>query len=159
MSNALALLLGQVHGLVCPDSIFVTIDGDWKLGGLDMTCEIDDNGSHLATMQANPNLLPALYKCPELKQSALPRNFPGWGFDIWAFAVLCKDGIFVEGEDSFTIGTIPGDLRRACKAAHDERPSRRPSPRKILDNAAASFAHNPFVSAMETLENWALKVR
>eukprot|EP00750_Incisomonas_marina_P027886 INCI6258.1.p1 GENE.INCI6258.1~~INCI6258.1.p1 ORF type:complete len:562 (-),score=89.90 INCI6258.1:2571-4256(-) len=161
--RALAFLnmdCSMVHGLVCPDSIFVTPDGDWKLGGLDTVCEVDTTGAnvHLAALQSNPNLQPQQYKCPELKQTALPRNTPAWAFDMWAFAVLCIEVVFSHDDpDQDAIVAVPKDLQRACKASQDARPSRRPSPRKVLDNASASFAHNPFVKTMTALEHWALK--
>lgn len=32
-----------VHGNLCTTSVFLTKAGDWKLGGLDLLCDVRDN--------------------------------------------------------------------------------------------------------------------
>ena len=142
-----------------PDAIFVTVEGDWKLGGLDLVTDIEPNNSHLSFLKDWSRLLPAEYRSPELSQHRqTPSKIPAWACDMWSFATLCNTVLF-PGTPEAATGTMPKDLQRACRAATATTASRRPSPRKVLDNAAMSFAHNPFVSTMTTVEKWALQVR
>jgi len=54
-----------VHGNICPESIFVTRGGDWKLGGFYLSGPLDTSGPNLLFREWS-HILPNKYKSPEV---------------------------------------------------------------------------------------------
>jgi len=144
-----------LHGCICPQSLFVTKAGDWKLGGFDLT------SSSISTLfQANLGLIPSRYQAPEIQKKDFNRlnEGPIWAADSWALGCLIYEtfnGPLQRAQNLTRPGNIPQPLLTYYRGLLNTNVKQRLSPRKLGE--LPLFVNNPLVESMTFLSTLALK--
>ena len=145
--------VGVVHGLLSPDSVFVTRGGDWKLSRFDLSGKIDASFLDRQSMLSQP------YSCPARAASdrAAMRNMPIHAIDAWSLGVLIHTiycGETSRIEDLQHASKIPRGLRQAYQRLLKSKPEQRLNPSSLCKLKHFS---TPLVQSMMFLEEIMIK--
>ncbi len=143
------------HGMVCPDAIFVTPSGDFKLGGFDLITPLgigDGNAGgpsqHFRTYEGS--VCPPDYRSPERvggRYDVLQQSAPIHSLDCYSLAVLI-DYIYSH-PNAGTSGSVPPALQKALARMKNESPKLRPRLAPLLK---CPIFDNPHVKAEKFLD-------
>ena len=138
--EALVFLHNQAklsHGNVCPDSIYVTPGGDFKLGGFDLvTPTSEEQGGlslHFRTYDS-AGVCPDDYRSPERiaqrYDSMSGVNYPVHSMDCYSLAILIE--YIYSHPNAGTGGKVPQMLQKALVRMKNEGPKLRPRLQPLL---------------------------
>ena len=142
------------HGMVCPQAIYVTPGGDFKLGGFDLITPIgiEDGGGgptpHFRTYEAA--LCPDEYRSPERlgqRYDVLQQSAPVHSIDCYSFAVLIE--YIYSHPNAGTNGKVPPPLQKALLRMKNESPKLRP---RLAPLIKCPVFDNPYVKAQIFLD-------
>lgn len=155
--DALGFLHAQAklaHGMICPDAVFVTPGGDFKLGGFDLVTPlgIADGGGgptpHFRKYEAS--VCPADYRSPERlsgRYDTLQQSSPLHSIDCYSLAVLIE---YIYTHPSVgTNGQVPAPLKKALVRMKNDSPKLRPRLQPLLK---CPVFDNPYVKAQIFLD-------
>ena len=148
------------HGMVCPDAIFVTPGGDFKLGGFDLITPLgiadgggggDGGGPTPHFRRYEGAVCPPDYRSPEraggrydvLQQSSSPVH----AIDCYSLAVLIE--YVYSHPHAGTAGQVPPPLRKALARMKNDSPKLRPRLAPLLK---CPVFDNPHVKAEKFLD-------
>lgn len=150
--EALGFLHAQAklaHGMVCPDAVFVTPAGDFKLGGFDLITPIgiEDGGGgptpHFRKYEAA--VCPADFRSPERvsgRYDVLQQSAPLHSVDCYSLALLIEHVYSHPGAG--TGGQVPTPLKKALVRMRNDSPKLRPRLAPLL---RCPVFDNPYVKA------------
>lgn len=150
--EALGFLHAQAklaHGMVCPDAVFVTPSGDFKLGGFDLITPvgIEDGGGgptpHFRKYEGA--VCPPDYRSPERvshRYDLLQQSAPVHSMDCFSLAVLI-DYIYSH-PNAGTSGQVPAPLKKALMRMKNDNPKLRPRLAPLLK---CPVFDNPYIKA------------
>lgn len=150
--EALGFLHSQAklaHGMICPDAIFVTPAGDFKLGGFDLITPmgIEDGGGgptpHFRTYEGL--ICPPDYRSPERvsqRYDVLQQSAPLHSIDCFSLAVLVE--YIYTHPNAGTSGQVPAPLKKALLRMKNDSPKLRPRLAPLLK---CPLFDNPYVKA------------
>lgn len=148
----------MAHGRICPSSIFVTMGGDWKLGGFALLSEVTSSGpsSHFI---ANDFCLEAKYKSPERLAHHWKTigSGPTWALDIYSLGCTFYSFFnrsFTTNTDALSKANVPKEFHSGYKRMLDELPNSRIRPAKLRTHA---YFKSTLIKALEFVENLAVK--
>lgn len=142
------------HGMICPDAVFVTPGGDFKLGGFDLVTPlgIADGGGgptpHFRKYDAS--VCPADYRSPERlngRYDTLQQSAPVHSIDCYSLAVLIE--YIYTHPSAGTNGQVPAPLQKALLRMKNESPKLRPRLQPLLK---CPVFDNPYVKAQIFLD-------
>jgi SCY1-like protein 1 len=142
------------HGMICPDAVFVTPGGDFKLGGFDLVTPlgIADGGGgptpHFRKYDAS--VCPADYRSPERlngRYDTLQQSAPVHSIDCYSLAVLIE--YIYTHPSAGTNGQVPAPLMKALLRMKNESPKLRPRLQPLLK---CPVFDNPYVKAQIFLD-------
>ncbi|TPX45292.1 hypothetical protein SeLEV6574_g03948 [Synchytrium endobioticum] len=145
-----------VHGNLLRSSVFVTPAGEWKLGGWDLCCSLqEDNPIFVSTAL---KWVDDKYLPPEVRKASWPlvKSNPPFVVDAWMFGTLIYE-IFngvLPRQDGFSNGSIPPQLLPVFHRLVADDPRQRPSMPLLETNP---FFHHPLVHTVKFLDQIALK--
>eukprot|EP00986_Skeletonema_menzelii_P006599 scaffold2520_cov135-Skeletonema_menzelii.AAC.4 len=151
-ANAAAAKLA--HGVLCPDAVFVTPGGDFKLGGFDLVTPlgIADGGGgptpHFRKYDAA--VCPADYRSPERmsgRYDTLQQSAPVHSIDCYSLAVLIE--YIYTHPSAGTNGQVPVPLKKALLRMKNDSPKLRPRLAPLLK---CPVFDNPYVKAQIFLD-------
>eukprot|EP00912_Choanoflagellata_sp_UC4_P000384 UC4_evm5s236 len=154
------------HCNVCLASIFVTPDGDWKLGGCDYMFGVEDGQGDLCLEVMGPSkyMPPEMTnKSPLEMRKALKRHKQYiWASDMWGLGCFIWEvfnGILPNPSKLKGVGSIPKNLLPHWASLLGQEARSRPSPAKFLESCQSTnqYMENTFVSANLFLEELSLK--
>lgn len=137
------------HGMICPDAVFVTPAGDFKLGGLDLITPIgiEDGGGgptpHFRKYEGH--ICPNDYRSPERlgqRYDVLQQSAPVHAMDCYSLAVLIE--YVYSHPNAGTSGQVPTPLKKAILRMKNEAPKLRPRLAPLLK---CPVFDNPHVKA------------
>lgn len=150
--EALCFLHAQAklaHGMVCPDAVFVTPAGDFKLGGFDLITPlgIEDGGGgptpHFRKYESV--VCPPDYRSPERvsqRYDILQQSVPVHCIDCFSLAVLIE--YIYTHPNAGTSGQVPPPLKKALMRMKNDSPKLRPRLAPLLK---CPVFDNPYVKA------------
>eukprot|EP00510_Aplanochytrium_minuta_P003953 CAMPEP_0184019906 /NCGR_PEP_ID=MMETSP0954-20121128/9033_1 /TAXON_ID=627963 /ORGANISM="Aplanochytrium sp, Strain PBS07" /LENGTH=780 /DNA_ID=CAMNT_0026301667 /DNA_START=217 /DNA_END=2559 /DNA_ORIENTATION=+ len=152
-----------IHGNISLDSIFVTVGGDWKLGGLYIVGEVDTiERAPCRLFREHSNILANKYKPPERQKNqwnAVARSVHG--SDIWALGCVmfeCFNGIATDSNEFMQTSRIPSFLRKLYTQMLSSNPEDRPDAEKLYKSQGFQRAFkNRFFACNLFLEEIQLK--
>ena len=137
------------HGMVCPDAIFVTPAGDFKLGGFDLVTPIgieDGGGGPTPHFRKYEGLVcPPDYRSPERvsqRYDILQSASPVHSVDCYSLAVLIE--YIYSHPNAGTSGQVPPPLKKALLRMKNDSPKLRPRLAPLL---RCPVFDNPYVKA------------
>mmetsp|Transcript_37930 Transcript_37930/g.81023 ORF Transcript_37930/g.81023 Transcript_37930/m.81023 type:complete len:840 (+) Transcript_37930:120-2639(+) len=137
------------HGMICPDAVFVTPAGDFKLGGFDLTTPIgieDGGGGPTPHFRKYEGVVcPADYRSPERvgqRYDVLQQSAPVHSIDCFSLAVLIE--YIYTHPNSGTNGQVPAPLKKALMRMKNDNPKLRPRLAPLLK---CPVFDNPYVKA------------
>jgi len=142
------------HGMICPDAVFVTPGGDFKLGGFDLVTPlgIADGGGgptpHFRKYEAS--VCPADYRSPERtsgRYDTLQQSAPVHSIDCYSLAVLIE--YIYTHPSAGTNGQVPVPLKKALLRMKNDSPKLRPRLPPLLK---CPVFDNPYVKAQKFLD-------
>jgi len=142
------------HGMICPDAVFVTPGGDFKLGGFDLVTPlgIADGGGgptpHFRKYDAA--VCPADYRSPERmsgRYDTLQQSVPVHSIDCYSLAVLIE--YIYTHPSAGTNGQVPLPLKKALLRMKNDSPKLRPRLAPLLK---CPVFDNPYVKAQIFLD-------
>eukprot|EP00946_MAST-07B_sp_MAST-7B-sp1_P003249 g3249.t1 len=145
--------VGVVHGLLCPDAVFVTKGGDWKLSRFDLAGHVD------AAFLDRQRMLMSPYACPARASSdrSVLRNMPLHAIDAWSLGVLIHTiycGEAARREQLQQTSKIPRGLKQAYQKLLKSVPEQRINPSRIVNLRHFS---TPLVESMLFLDEIMIK--
>lgn len=122
------------HGYVCPDSIFVTPGGDFKLGGFDLVTPLGEGGgpTNHFRMYDPAGVCPDDYRSPERlsqRYDAMASN-PVHSMDCYSLAILIE--YVYSHPNAGTGGKVPAPLQKALARMKNDAPKLRPRLQPLL---------------------------
>ncbi|KAL3771799.1 hypothetical protein ACHAW5_005354 [Stephanodiscus triporus] len=156
--EALDFLHGQAklsHGMVCPDAIFVTPSGDFKLGGFDLITPLgiadgDRGGPTPHFRKYEGAVCPPDYRSPERvgqRYDVLQQSAPVHSLDCYSLAVLIE--YVYSHPNAGTAGQVPAPLMKALARMKNDSPKLRPRLAPLLK---CPVFDNPHVKAEKFLD-------
>ncbi|GAM20001.1 hypothetical protein SAMD00019534_031760 [Acytostelium subglobosum LB1] len=144
------------HGNVNTTTVFVTKAGDWKLGGLDLLCDIRDSNPIL---KQHGDIVPVKYKPPEITKGLWPQinTAPPIAIDSWMLGCLiyeCYNGPMSKSDDVRDLSKIPKEVHTSYQKCFAAKAESRLNPSKFLE---CPYFNNIFVETCVFLENITLK--
>lgn len=142
------------HGMVCPEAVFVTSGGDFKLGGFDLITPlgIEDGGGgptpHFRTYEAA--VCPDDYRSPERigqRYDVLQQSAPVHAIDCYSLAILIE--YIYSHPNAGTNGQVPSPLKKALLRMKNDAPKLRPRLQPLLK---CPVFDNPYVKAQMFLD-------
>lgn len=142
------------HGMICPDAVFVTPSGDFKLGGFDLVTPLgiaDGAGGptpHFRKYDAA--VCPADYRSPERmsgRYDTLQQSAPVHSIDCYSLAVLIE--YIYTHPSAGTNGQVPAPLKKALLRMKNDSPKLRPRLAPLLK---CPVFDNPYVKAQIFLD-------
>ncbi|KAL7542148.1 hypothetical protein ACHAXR_011561 [Thalassiosira sp. AJA248-18] len=137
------------HGMVCPDAVFVTPAGDFKLGGFDLITPVgieDGGGGPTPHFRKYEGVVcPTDYRSPERvsqRYDVLQQSAPVHSIDCFSLAVLI-DYIYTH-PNAGTSGQVPPPLKKALMRMKNDSPKLRPRLAPLLK---CPVFDNPYVKA------------
>lgn len=154
---------GFTHGLYGPLAIFVTTQGDYRLGSFELCQKGMDTGTAIASRR---RVGPTFSGWPEPPGLLQEGGIPSIGIDMWGAAVLIAYVFASAGAGSYGMEMefdlaraqkdIPGDLRKSFQELQNPKPLRGRSPiAEII--ALPFFQKNSAVEVFSFLANLQLK--
>ncbi|KAL7490075.1 hypothetical protein ACHAW6_015802 [Cyclotella cf. meneghiniana] len=153
--EALVFLHNQAklaHGMVCPDAIFVTPGGDFKLGGFDLVTPLGEESGgptpHFQTFDA-AGVCPDDYRSPERiaqRYDAMHSN-PVHSMDCYSLAILIE--YIYSHPNAGTAGKVPAPLQKALVRMKNDSPKLRPRLQPLLK---CPIFDNPYVKTQLFLD-------
>mmetsp|Transcript_4141 Transcript_4141/g.10509 ORF Transcript_4141/g.10509 Transcript_4141/m.10509 type:complete len:829 (-) Transcript_4141:230-2716(-) len=150
--EALGFLHAQAklaHGMICPDAVFVTPAGDFKLGGFDLITPVgiaDGGGGPTPHFRKYDGLVcPADYRSPERagqRYDVLQQSAPVHSVDCYSLAVLIE--YIYTHPNAGTGGQVPPPLKKALMRMKNDSPKLRPRLAPLLK---CPVFDNPYVKA------------
>eukprot|EP00574_Skeletonema_japonicum_P007417 CAMPEP_0201713734 /NCGR_PEP_ID=MMETSP0593-20130828/461_1 /ASSEMBLY_ACC=CAM_ASM_000672 /TAXON_ID=267983 /ORGANISM="Skeletonema japonicum, Strain CCMP2506" /LENGTH=796 /DNA_ID=CAMNT_0048202915 /DNA_START=12 /DNA_END=2402 /DNA_ORIENTATION=- len=142
------------HGMICPDAVFVTPGGDFKLGGFDLVTPLgiaDGGGGPTPHFRKYDGAVcPADYRSPERmsgRYDTLQQSAPVHSIDCYSLAVLIE---YVYTHPSAgTNGQVPVPLKKALLRMKNDAPKLRPRLPPLLK---CPVFDNPYVKAQIFLD-------
>eukprot|EP01091_Cochliopodium_minus_P013333 TRINITY_DN4272_c0_g3_i3.p1 TRINITY_DN4272_c0_g3~~TRINITY_DN4272_c0_g3_i3.p1 ORF type:complete len:952 (-),score=298.91 TRINITY_DN4272_c0_g3_i3:33-2888(-) len=145
---------GFVHGNLKIDSIFVTPGGDWKLGGLELTCKLTED---LSILRNHFKVIGEKYIPPELTSGnfndVLQNNKSN--YDCWllgCFLVNVFSGDFQGAQSTRVLKNIPKELTNEYKGLVGP-----PNTRAFDYFLNSPYFRNSFIQTCLFLENISVK--
>ena len=142
------------HGMVCPDAVFVTPAGDFKLGGFDLITPVgieDGGGGPTPHFRKYEGLVcPADYRSPERvsqRYDVLQQSAPVHSIDCFSLAVLIE--YIYSHPNVGTNGQVPAPLKKALTRMKNDSPKLRPRLAPLLK---CPVFDNPYVKAETFLD-------
>jgi SCY1-like protein 1 len=144
------------HGMVCPDAIFVTPSGDFKLGGFDLITPLgvgDGASSGGPTPHFNKfegAVCPHDYRSPERvsgRYDLLQQSAPVHSIDCFSLAVTIE--YIYSHPNAGTNGQVPPPLQKALARMKNDAPKLRPRLAPLLK---CPVFDNPHVKAEKFLD-------
>lgn len=142
------------HGMICPDAVFVTPAGDFKLGGFDLITPIgiEDGGGgptpHFRKYEEH--VCPNDYRSPERlgqRYDILQQSAPVHAMDCYSLAVLIE--YIYSHPNAGTAGQVPTPLKKAILRMKNDAPKLRPRLAPLLK---CPVFDNPHVKAETFLD-------
>ena len=140
--------LGFVHGLICPESIFVTKNGEFKLWSLELLSNVE---SEMHYFQARENTLSALagarFRSPERENGEWEKVKRSFAMtDVWSLGHTIP---------ALFNGPVPLELDKLQKKMVHPQPVARAKVARLLQSEC--LASHPYVKSMLFIEEIALK--
>ena len=143
------------HGMVCPDAIFVTPAGDFKLGGFDLITPLgiadgDMGGPTPHFRKYEGAVCPPDYRSPERvggRYDVLQQSSPVHSVDCYSLAVLIE--YVYSHPHAGTAGQVPPPLKKALARMKNDSPKLRPRLAPLLK---CPVFDNPHVKAEKFLD-------
>ncbi|EFA75473.1 N-terminal kinase-like protein [Heterostelium album PN500] len=159
ITKALSFINNDVnltHGNVNTTTVFVTKSGDWKLGGLELICDVRDMNPFL---KQHGDQVPVKYKPPEVTkgQWSQVNTAPSYAIDSWMLGCLiyeCYNGPMSKSEDVRDLSQIPKPVHQSYQKCFANKIENRLNPTKFLE---CPYFQNIFVETCVFLENITLK--
>lgn len=137
-----------LHGNLGLHSIFVTPNGDWKLGGLELACNVGIPGD-LDHFCKHAHLLDEIYCSPErLQRESLTAKSPPYYVDMYAFGQCVQRAFNAMDLD------MPRAYGKYLTSMLHADMKRRPTPQKLLESSMFSSEH---LALVESIGELALK--
>jgi len=137
------------HGMICPDAVFVTPAGDFKLGGFDLITPLgisDGGGGPTPHFRKFEGLVcPPDYRSPERvsqRYDVLQQSAPVHSIDCYSLAVLIE--YIYTHPNAGTNGQVPAPLKKALMRMKNDSPKLRPRLPPLLK---CPLFDNPYVKA------------
>ncbi|EDQ90765.1 uncharacterized protein MONBRDRAFT_15474, partial [Monosiga brevicollis MX1] len=157
VTKALEFLAGAgfIHRNVGMGAIFVTSQGDWKLGGMELLCTKETPYEELPMPPCR------VYEPPEVIKGQHGRGHV-WSVDMWGLGCLIHEahhGLLENPEELKTMSKMPKSIIPHYAVLISTNPKTRPSPREFLDQGRApgKYFKNEFIDAVLFLEELAVK--
>ena len=140
--------------MICPDAVFVTPGGDFKLGGFDLITPIgiEDGGGgptpHFRTYEAS--VCPEEYRSPERcgqRYDVLQQSAPVHAIDCYSLAILIE--YIYSHPNAGTNGQVPAPLQKALLRMKNDSPKLRPRLAPLLK---CPVFDSPYVKAQLFLD-------
>lgn len=164
IANAIAFLHEQtqcVHGNVHPGSIFLSLSGEWLLGGMDLLSNPKENDALVSRLgSALPTS--STYAPPELLSSgwSAMSSLPISSTDSYSFALVtieCFNGSIPRSMEHFAAGKIPPSLYVLLKKLTQPKPDMRMTMAEFVQaslHPKGFLASNVFVEASMLLDSF-----
>ena len=153
------------HGMVCPDAVFVTPSGDFKLGGFDLVTPLgnvnnnNNNTTNTGEGGCGPTphfrtydspVCPNDYRSPERlsgRYDTLQQSAPIHSIDCYSLSVLIE--YIYTHPSAGTNGMVPTPLKKALVRMKNDSPKLRPRLHPLLK---CPVFDNPYVKAQIFLD-------
>ncbi len=145
------------HGNLSLQSIFVTPNGDWKLSGLELACNVNNN-DEITQFITNHFILENDYISPERStlrdhdagkiESVLKAKVPPYYIDIYSF------GICVEKAFKICNETITGSFEKHITLTIHQEVRKRPTAKKLLQT---STFNSDYIKILESVQEFSVK--
>ena len=138
------------HGMLCPEAVFVTPSGDFKLGGFDLITPIGSDGPPSQTgptphfRQYEGSVCPAEFRSPERvsgRYDLLQTGSPIHAMDCYSLAVFIE---YVYTHPNSGTPGVPTPLKKAVLRMKNDSPKLRPRLAPLLK---CPVFDNPYVKA------------
>jgi serine/threonine protein kinase len=137
-----------LHGNLSLSSVFVTPNGDWKLGGLELACNVTNAGD-VDHFLKYAHLLDAVYCSPErLQRDALTAKSPPYYVDMYSF------GQCVQRAFNAMDLELPRSYGKYLSSMLNADMKKRPTAQKLIESAMFSSEH---LALVESIGELALK--
>mmetsp|Transcript_36872 Transcript_36872/g.84166 ORF Transcript_36872/g.84166 Transcript_36872/m.84166 type:complete len:812 (+) Transcript_36872:184-2619(+) len=136
------------HGMLCPEAVFVTPSGDFKLGGFDLITPVGSDGAQTGPTphfrQYEGAVCPAEFRSPERvggRYDLLQSGSPIHAMDCYSLAVLIE---YVYTHPNSGTSGVPTPLKKALLRMKNDSPKLRPRLAPLLK---CPVFDNPYVKA------------
>ena len=138
---------GLIHGYLSHNAIYVTKNGDWKLGSLEMACNLtlSEDEQLFRTFE---HMLGSPYRSPERRNGAYTGSSAFSSMDIFSLAHIFQYVFEVTGKD------VPSSFDQILRKMLSVEPSRRPVCSQILKCPIFS---TEYISVMSSLTELSIK--
>jgi len=146
-----------IHGNLSLQSIFVTPNGDWKLSGLELTCNVNNN-DELNHFVSNHSILDNEYISPERLslrgsdagkiESVMKAKVPPYYIDIYSFGICVQKAFQICHEP------INGSFEKHIALTIHEEIRKRPTAKKLLQT---STFNSDYIKILENVQEFSVK--
>ncbi|XP_026314838.1 N-terminal kinase-like protein isoform X1 [Hyposmocoma kahamanoa] len=148
------------HNNVCLYSVFVTLAGEWKLGGFEFLTSHGQEGSNPIPIKILPAL--EIYDPPEKKDSSKLKSITKCSTDMWGLGCLMWEafnGPLKNQPALKTVDNIPKQLCTLYCELVSANPASRPNPADIITRCRkiGSYFKNDLIDTMLFLEEIQIK--
>ncbi|KAJ1673576.1 Nuclear aminoacylation-dependent tRNA export pathway component, partial [Spiromyces aspiralis] len=156
---------GMVHANVCPESIFVTKAGEWKLAGFELLDSFNESQPKFmiytgAIRNYAPRMSPEFRGQQWSRLKGLDRGVTdGWQLGVLIHSIYNEGDVTRQSGQFNSQGAVPGELWLLCKRLLSPSPEDRLAPATFMQVASrqGGYFDNPFVHSNSFLENMAVK--
>ncbi|KAI9001680.1 armadillo-type protein [Gaertneriomyces semiglobifer] len=152
---------GLVHGNLRIPSVFVTEAGEWKLGGWEVVCAVNESEGLLASYWGRAEGERERYAPPEVKRGGwgVVRGVQVWCLDAYMVGVMIWELFNGERRPDGGQGSIPVDLYPSYKALIEVDPGRRIGMKEFLERGLwkGAFFDKEFLRVTMFVEEIAIK--
>eukprot|EP01134_Creolimax_fragrantissima_P007322 CFRG7322T1 len=152
----------MAHNAVSTSTIVVTSAGEWKLGGFDYCCAVNDPEAAFYIQSVPEDVLH--YMAPEIRSKGLDPNLPAYVPDMFSLGVVLWEVFHPNNtcpslSEIRTTKDLTPALNRIIQRCVDEKPSSRPDPARILKlgSSKGSLFSTDFAETCRFLEEMSLK--
>ena len=149
----------MLHGNLGPQAIFVTLNGDWKLGSFELATNCS-NVDEIDFFVTNHHILESVYMPPERQglrsgdsakiETVLKSKIPPYYLDIYSFG-QCVQKIFRDSG-----AELSGSLDKYIATTVNTDMKKRPKAVKLLQ---AAVFNSDYIKILESVQEFAIKTQ
>ena len=146
-----------LHGNLGLHSLFVTPNGDWKIGAFELSCNVN-NGDEVDAFISNHLMLDNAYISPERSkltshdtqkiEEVLKAKVPPYYIDMYSFG-QCVSKTFVLADEE-----LKGSLEKYITLTIHPDMKKRPKAKKLLETA---IFNSDYIKILENIQEFSLK--